>query len=96
VKGAVRRADQVAAGVLPAAAFVRLGIPALAAAVSLVVLVAGVTCWVLSSDDRSDRLNRMLLARQGDARCLKPGRYGAAGKTPPTKGQLSEVTGRYL
>lgn len=86
MRNVLKHAGRAAAGMLPAAVLARLGVPALAAAVSLVVLVAGVTCWVLSSDDRSDRVNRILLARQGDARCLKPGRYGAAGKTPPTKG----------
>ena len=57
---------------LPAVALVRLGIPALAAVVFLVVLVLAVICWVISSADRTDRVNRMMLARQGNARCLTP------------------------
>jgi hypothetical protein len=30
-----------------------------------------VICWIIGSPDRSDRVNRMLLARRGDARCLQ-------------------------
>lgn len=69
---AIRRGGQATAGILPAVALVRLGIPALVAVVFLAVLVAGVICWVVSSADRTDRLNRIMLARQGNARCLTP------------------------
>jgi hypothetical protein len=72
VKTILKHAGGAAAGMLPAALLVRLGMSALAAVVFLVVLVLGVICWIISSDDRTDRVNRMLLARQGDARCLDP------------------------
>ena len=56
---------------LPAALLLRLGIPALGALVFLAVLVLGVICWIIGSADRSDRVTRMMLARRGDATCLK-------------------------
>jgi len=69
---AIRRGGQAVAGMLHAVALVRLGISALAAVVFLAVLVLAVICWVISSADRTDRVNRMMLARQGNARCLTP------------------------
>jgi hypothetical protein len=58
---------------LPAALLVRLGVPVLAALFFLAIIVLGVTCWIISDPERSDRVNRMLLARRGDARCLRRG-----------------------
>ena len=56
---------------LPAALLARLGVPALAALVFLAILVLGVICWIISDPERSERVNRMLLAKRGDARCLR-------------------------
>ncbi len=70
---AARRVGQTVAGILPVAVLARLGMPALAAAVVLAVLVLGVTCWVINSDSRTDRVNRMMLACRGNARCLRAG-----------------------
>ena len=72
MKNILKQSGRTAAGMLPVAVLVRLGMPALAALVFLAVLVLGVTCWVICDQDRSDRVNRMLLARRGDARCLNP------------------------
>jgi hypothetical protein len=38
--------------------------------VVLAVLGLGVICWIIKSSDRCDRVNRMLLARRGEASCL--------------------------
>ena len=72
MKSALTLTGRAAAGILPAAALAKLGIPALAALVFLGVLVLGVICWIISDQGRSDRVNRMLLARRGNARCLVP------------------------
>ena len=72
MRDALKHATRAAAGILPAAALVRLSLPVLAALVLLAVLVLGVTCWVISSGERSDRVTRMILARRGDARSLVP------------------------
>jgi hypothetical protein len=72
VKSALKHVDRVMTGMLSAAVLARLGVPALAAAGSLAVLVLGVTCWVISSGGRSDRVTRMIYAWHGDARCLPP------------------------
>jgi len=48
----------------------RIGTPALATVVVLAALGLGVICWIINSTDRCDRVNRMLLARRGDASCL--------------------------
>jgi hypothetical protein len=61
----------------------RIGTPTMAAVVVLAVLGLGVICWIINSPDRSDRVNRMLLARRGDSNCLAPkasvGRLRASG-----------------
>jgi hypothetical protein len=72
VKTIMKRAGRTAAGVLPAALLVQLGLPALAGVIFLAILMMGVICWVIGSDARTDRVTRMMLARRGDARCLKP------------------------
>jgi hypothetical protein len=48
----------------------RIGAPTLATVVVLAVLGLGVICWIINSPDRCDRVNRMLLARRGEASCL--------------------------
>jgi hypothetical protein len=81
VKAILRHTGRaVAAIVLPAGLLARLGLPALAALVFLVVLALAAGCWIISNDGRSDRLTRMILARRGDARCLK---VGTSSPRPP-------------
>jgi len=87
---ALRRAGRVAAGMLPAAVLVRLGTPALAAAVFLAVLALMAACWVIASGDRSDRVIRMIYARHGDARSLVAGSPAAparASRRRPAQGR---------
>jgi hypothetical protein len=74
---ALKRAGRVTAGIVPAAALARLGLPALAAVVFLGVLALGAACWVIASSDRSDRVTRMIYARRGDGRSLGPGSPGS-------------------
>lgn len=73
MKGTLKHAGQAVVGMLPAALLAQLGEPALAALVFLTILVLGVACWIISDSERSDRVNRMLLARRGNARCLNSG-----------------------
>ena len=82
----LRRASRAAAGLLPTAALARLGLPALAAAIFLAALAAGVACWVISSGDRSDRVIRMIYARRGDAQCL-PQDARRSSPTSPRRGR---------
>jgi hypothetical protein len=70
MKNALQRASRGVAGMLPVALLGRLGVPALGALVFLAVLVLAVICWIIASGERCDRVNRMMLARRGDARCL--------------------------
>lgn len=81
MKNILKPAGKVAAGILPTAALAQLGMPALAALVFLAVLVLGVACWIIGSPDRADRVNRMMLARRGNATCLTQGRPPAS---PPS------------
>ena len=69
----LKHAGKAAAGVLPAVLLSGLGLPALGALVFLAVLVLVVTCWVIGSGDRTERVSRILLAGRGDASCLPPG-----------------------
>jgi hypothetical protein len=87
---ALRRAGRVAVGLLPTAVLARLGMPALATVVFLAVLALGAACWVIASDDRSDRVTRMIYARNGDARYLVPGSPAApvrASRRRPAQGR---------
>jgi hypothetical protein len=68
----------VAAGAVPAVVLARLGLPVLGALVFLAVLAAGVTCWLLGSDDRADRVSRVLLAWKGN-----PGSLSVGTRTTP-------------
>ena len=67
---ALRWAGKVATRVMPAALMARIGLPAIGALVFLAVLAAGMACWVLGSDDRADRVSRVLLAWRGNPSCL--------------------------
>jgi hypothetical protein len=68
-----RRACKIAAGVAPAALVAGLGLPALGGLVFLAVLALGAACWVIGSEDRTNRVSRVLLAWRGNASCLTPG-----------------------
>ena len=65
VKSTLKHAGRAAGGTFSLAALTQLSMPALAAVVVLAVLVLGVICWIISSDDRSARVSRMMLARRG-------------------------------
>jgi len=68
----------------------RLGMPALAAVVFLVVLALGAACWVIADGDRSDRVTRMIYARHGNARSLVPRSTAApagASRRRPARGR---------
>jgi hypothetical protein len=67
---ALRWACKVTTGVAPAALVVGLGLPALAGLILLAVLVLGVACWVIGSEDRTEHVSQMLLAWRGNANCL--------------------------
>lgn len=71
MRGTLKRAARAAGGTFSLAALTQLSMPALAAMGALAVLVLGVICWIISSDDRSARVSRMMLARRGDAKCLE-------------------------
>jgi hypothetical protein len=66
----IRWTGKVAAGAVPAALVAGLGMPELGVLVFVAVLAAGVSCWVMRSDARTDRASRVLLAWRGNADCL--------------------------
>jgi hypothetical protein len=80
VKAILKPAGRAAGGTLSVAALTQLSMPELAAVGLLVVLVLGVICWIISSDERSARVSRMMLARRGDAKCLET---SASPPSPP-------------
>lgn len=73
MKDALKHAGRAAAGMLPAALLVRLGLPALASLVFLATLGIGVTCWIISDPARSDRVSRMMLATAATPDALSRG-----------------------
>jgi hypothetical protein len=70
VSSAVRNAVRAAGVASVAAALAGLGLPAVAVAAGVVVLLLAAVCWVVGSRDRSDHLARIILGLRGDARCL--------------------------
>jgi len=68
----LRHTGKVAAGALSAALVARLGWPALGVLVLLVFLVAGLACWILSSDARAARVARILAAWHGGITSAEP------------------------
>jgi hypothetical protein len=83
VKDALKHTGRAAAAMLPAALLARLGVLALTALIFLAFLVLRVNCWIISDPERSDRVNRMLLARRGDARCLQRADHNATAARAP-------------
>jgi hypothetical protein len=78
---ALGHAAKFLAGTVPTAVMVGLGMPESGVLIFvLAVMVLGTACWVISSDARTDRVSRMLLAWRGNADSL--GR-GAAAPGPP-------------
>jgi hypothetical protein len=110
MKRSLTYAGRSAAVMVPAALLTGFGLPALAALVFLAVLVLGVVCWIIGNPDRSDRVNRMMLARRGDARCLadapapQPRRQGIPSRRKTNRDtaavstavELPEVMAHYL
>ena len=81
MKNTLKHAGRAATGTFSVAALTQLSMPALAVVGLLVMLVLGVICWIISSDERSARVSRMMLARRGDAKCLET----SASHPPPPK-----------
>ncbi len=77
-----RKASRIVAGILPMAVLARLGLPALAAAIFLCVLTAGVACWLFSNDARTNRVSRVLLAWRGNPDSLSTGGPAAPAPDP--------------
>jgi len=62
---ALRHAGKAVALMVPASQLARLGLPVLIMLGTLVVLVLAISCWVIASDDRSNRMARLMLAARG-------------------------------
>jgi hypothetical protein len=61
-----------AAAVVGPAMLARLGLPAVGAALVVVLVAAGVLCWVVSSKDRSDHAAQLIDAARGQAKVPAP------------------------
>lgn len=70
---AIRRVVGAVGGTALVTLLAGFGMPGLSALVFLVTSALAMTCWILASPDRSDRICRMLLAGRGDPRCLTSG-----------------------
>jgi hypothetical protein len=78
MKDALLHLSRAMAGVLSAALLGKAGLPALAAALFLAVLLIAVACWTINSKDRSYNVSRIIFARRGDPKCLDPDPSGVA------------------
>jgi hypothetical protein len=82
VKSSLLHLTRAVAALLSAAVVGRYGMPVLATLGFLAVAGIGVTCWIVSSEDRSINLSRIMYARRGDRRYLD---IGQPGLTPRRK-----------
>ncbi len=68
----LRQAGKLAAEAVPVAQLARSGLPALIALAVLAVLVLAAVCWVIGSDERCDRVARVLGAWRGAPASVAP------------------------
>ena len=68
----LRQAGKLAAEAVPVAQVARLGLPALIAVAVLAVLVLAAMCWVIGSDERCDRVARVLGVWRGAPASVAP------------------------
>ena len=71
VTAMLRGVGKVAAGAAPTVLVAELGLPALGGLIFLAVLVLGVTCWVIGSEDRTEPGQPGAARLEG--RCRLPG-----------------------
>lgn len=90
---AVRHVARAAGAASVVAALAGLGMPAIAAAVCLAVLLLAAACWVIASRDRSDHTARIILGLRGDARCLSDATQAAHAPSPPPAPPLARQCG---
>lgn len=67
----LKRTAQIITSLTAAGVTAAFGYPAVAAIGVLVTLPLLATCWILNSNERTERFARILLARRGNARCLQ-------------------------
>jgi hypothetical protein len=70
VTSAIRHATRALTPLTAAGIITALGYPAIAIAAGLIVAALITACWILSSNARTERLTRIILARHGNAKCL--------------------------
>jgi hypothetical protein len=80
--GTLTRAGKVVVGIVPAAQLARLGPPALISFFAFAVLVLVVICWIIRSQDRCERVSRILLALRGNSAALTSGSGTATTPVP--------------
>ncbi len=78
---------------VPAAAVAVLGMPALGLVVLLAVLVLAVVCWVIASQNRTNRLSQILLALRGTPAAQTPAVVSPT-KTSAVRRSLRLIAGR--
>ena len=68
---AFKKAVQALTSMSAAGIVAALGYPAIAITAGLIILTLAAACWILSSNDRTERLARIILARRGNSQCLQ-------------------------
>ena len=67
---ALKKVGAVGLGAVSVAQLARLGLPTVVAFFALALLVLAVICWILTSEERCERVSRMLLAVRGNSSAL--------------------------
>ena len=102
---ALKRAAQTLVPLAAAGITWTIGYPAIAVAAICFILALAAACWVINSNERSERLARIILARQGNPKCLQaspqPEQRPARGRTtlghpttPPSGHSSSQPTAK--
>jgi hypothetical protein len=74
MSSALRRAARVLTPITAAGVTAALGYPAIATAAGLIVFTLTAACWIINSNERTERLTRIILAHQGNPACLATSR----------------------
>jgi hypothetical protein len=86
----LRRAAKALTPLTAAGVTAAFGYPAIATAACLIIFTLTAACWIINSNERTERLTRIILARHGNPVCLPTSRQpynppAAAERRPHTR-----------
>ena len=94
MRRAGRWTGRAVAGVTGTVAVARLGVPALALVLAVIVIMATVVCWILASEQRSRNAERLIRATHPQPPLAAPSPAPAPPGPPPVTAKRWRARGR--